>query len=184
MPDSKPDSTLPARPSLEYLRKLARSRLEDLRQTDPEAKLAAALLAVAREHGFASWRALKAQLDTQRARQIVNPVMRYLPVGDVGLSVSFYRDVLGFEIRSDEENGATEAWLGPVRIRFGKEGYGPADWSTPKPPGSAILFLQSAEVEALHAAIVARGGNPGLIERVNWIKMRMFEIRDPDGNVL
>ena len=30
----------------------------------------------------------------------------------------------------------------------------------------------------------ARGDKPSPIERVNWIKMRMFEIRDPDGNVL
>jgi hypothetical protein len=30
----------------------------------------------------------------------------------------------------------------------------------------------------------ARGSSPSDIERVNWIKMQMFEIRDPDGNVL
>jgi uncharacterized glyoxalase superfamily protein PhnB len=44
--------------------------------------------------------------------------------------------------------------------------------------------LQSHDVEALHTAIRARGGNPSSIEKVNWIKMRIFEIRDPDGNVL
>jgi ankyrin repeat protein len=55
-------SMLPERASLEYLRKLAKDRLRELRRTDPRAKLAAALLAVAREHGFPSWRALKAEL--------------------------------------------------------------------------------------------------------------------------
>ena len=35
-------SKLPERPSLAYLRKLAKDRLENLRQSDPQAKLAAA----------------------------------------------------------------------------------------------------------------------------------------------
>src|SRR5256885_8115274 len=56
------NSMLPERASLEYLRKLAKDRLRELRRTDPRAKLAAALLAVAREHGFPSWRALKAEI--------------------------------------------------------------------------------------------------------------------------
>jgi catechol 2,3-dioxygenase-like lactoylglutathione lyase family enzyme len=176
------DSKLPERPSLEYLRKLAKNRLPELRRTHPDAKLATALLHVAREHGFASWRALKAELDSQHAKKVASPVMRFLPVADLTRSIAFYRDVLGFEIREQEDG--VEAVLGPARIRFGKEGYGPTDWSTPKAPGSAILFVESADVEALHAAVRARGGSPSGIERVNWIKMRMFEIRDPDGNVL
>lgn len=60
-------SELPARPSLEYLRKLARDRLRELRGTDRDAKLADAQLAVAREHGFPSWRALKAEIDRRAA---------------------------------------------------------------------------------------------------------------------
>jgi uncharacterized glyoxalase superfamily protein PhnB len=47
-----------------------------------------------------------------------------------------------------------------------------------------VLFLQTEDVAAMHSAVRARGGSPSEIERVNWIKMRMFEIRDPDGNVL
>src|ERR1700686_2863018 len=61
-------SRLPERASLEYLRKLAKDRLRDLRRTDPQAKLASALLAVARDHGFASWRALKAEIEKQQAK--------------------------------------------------------------------------------------------------------------------
>lgn len=177
-----PESKLPEHPSLEYLRKLAKTRLPELRRTNPEAKLATALLHVAREYGFPSWRALKAQLDSTRAKTVASPVMRYLPVADLHRSIAFYRDVLGFDIR--QEDDATEAVLGPVRLRFGKEGYGPTDWSTLKAPGSAILFLQSIDVDALHATVTACGGRPSGIEKVNWIKMRMFEIRDPDHNVL
>ncbi len=59
-------STLPPRASLEFLRKLAKDRLALLRHTAPRAQLADALLAVAQQHGFSSWRALKAELDRRR----------------------------------------------------------------------------------------------------------------------
>ena len=46
------DPKLPQQASLEYLKKLAKDRLRDLRRADPQAKLAAALLALAHEYGF------------------------------------------------------------------------------------------------------------------------------------
>ena len=58
---------LPDRPSLEYLKKLAKDRLRDLRRSDPGARLATAQLAVARDHGFPSWRALKTEVERRRA---------------------------------------------------------------------------------------------------------------------
>jgi ankyrin repeat protein len=61
------NSKLPERASLEYLKKLAKDRLQDLRRTDPAAKLATALVAVAHDHGFSSWRALKAELRRRQA---------------------------------------------------------------------------------------------------------------------
>jgi uncharacterized glyoxalase superfamily protein PhnB len=103
---------------------------------------------------------------------ITSPVMRFLVVEDVARSAAFYRDVLGFEVK--EESGGTEAILGPARIRFEMTGYAP----------TAVLFLQTDDVVAKRSAIHARGGAPSEIEKVNWIKMRMFEVRDPDGNVL
>ena len=57
------DTTLPPRASLEFLRKLAKERLTVLRQSNPHAQLASALLSVAQERGYSSWRALKAELD-------------------------------------------------------------------------------------------------------------------------
>ena len=46
------NSKLPERPSLEYLKKLAKNRFQELRRKDPEAKLTTAQLDVAREYGF------------------------------------------------------------------------------------------------------------------------------------
>jgi len=62
------NSKLPERASLEYLKKLAKDRLQELRRADPRAKLATARLAVARDHGFSSWRALKAELEQRHTR--------------------------------------------------------------------------------------------------------------------
>lgn len=175
---------LPEHSSFEYLRKLAKTRLQQLRQTDPATTLAAAQLLIAREHGFTSWRALKAQIGPRTQRQIASPAMRFIAVANLDRSISFYRDLLGFQITKYEHEA--EAVLGPVRIRLGKSGYSPGDlaFASARPPGSAILFLQTDNVEAAQAELHSRGGAPSGIEKVNWIKMRMFEIRDPDGNVL
>src|SRR5262249_2096687 len=56
----------PDRPNLEYLKKLAKETLEELRRADPAARLARAQLAVARAHGFSSWRKLRSHLDDAR----------------------------------------------------------------------------------------------------------------------
>lgn len=57
------NTKLPERPSLEYLKKLAEERLSELRKLEPAAKLETAHLLVARDHGFANWRALKAGIE-------------------------------------------------------------------------------------------------------------------------
>jgi ankyrin repeat protein/catechol 2,3-dioxygenase-like lactoylglutathione lyase family enzyme len=65
-------SKLPERASLEYLKKRAKERLLELRRRDPRAKLSAAQLAIARDYGFPSWRALKAEIDRRRAPMLAS----------------------------------------------------------------------------------------------------------------
>lgn len=57
-------SPLPDAPSLEWLRKQAKRRLEELRLTKPDAHLAEAQFEIAKHLGFSSWRALKAHVDS------------------------------------------------------------------------------------------------------------------------
>ena len=69
MSDQTPGSapaplSLPDNPNLDWLRKKARRRLEDLRKANPAAKLAGAQFDLARQYGFSSWRALKAHVDS------------------------------------------------------------------------------------------------------------------------
>ena len=62
MPDSV--SRLPARPSLEQLRKQAKDRLKALRTDRADATLADAQFTLAREYGFDSWAALARHVET------------------------------------------------------------------------------------------------------------------------
>lgn len=98
-------SKLPDRASLEYLKKRAKERLLELRQRDPRAKLAEAQLAVARDHGFPSWRALKAEIDRRRAPTLAS-FFSACHVGDVAT----LRDLLASEpslVRERTAEGST-----------------------------------------------------------------------------
>ena len=114
------------------------------------------------------------------APTIVAPVSRHLDVADIVRTVAFYRDILGFEVRPDTLRGAgsPELTLGPARITLGKRD--PAA----KPSERSILFFETDDVAATYDILAARGAKPTVPEDVNWIKMRMIEVRDPDGNTL
>ena len=58
-------SSLPPRANLEHLRNEAKQRLATTRYEDPQARLADAQLAVARDYGFPRWQRLKTTLDEQ-----------------------------------------------------------------------------------------------------------------------
>jgi ankyrin repeat protein len=75
---------LPARPNLEWLRKTAKDRLRELRVAEPARKLADAQLALARDYGFSSWRALKAHIER------LQPASQPVPDEEVA---AFLRDV-------------------------------------------------------------------------------------------
>jgi uncharacterized protein len=66
---------LPARPNLEYLKKLAKQQVAALRRQGRTASLAAAQLTLARKYGFPSWRKLKAQVElSERAAAAVEAI--------------------------------------------------------------------------------------------------------------
>ena len=56
--------------SLESMKKLAKERLLARCKANPKVKLSTAQLGVAQEYGFASWRALKAELDRRCAARV------------------------------------------------------------------------------------------------------------------
>ena len=56
---------LPEKPDLDWLRKHAKARLDELLAAQPDAQLSDAQFALAKEYGFSSWRALKAHVDAK-----------------------------------------------------------------------------------------------------------------------
>jgi uncharacterized glyoxalase superfamily protein PhnB len=120
--------------------------------------------------------------------KIVAPLSRYLAVAEMARSIAFYRDLLGFDVRSvrDGHGVPTEVEVtnGPAVIRLGVLDSAPDSTGVPRPRGSAILFFQTDDVALMRDAITARSGKPSELEKVNWIKMRMFDIKDPDGHTL
>jgi ankyrin repeat protein len=72
MPKSE---ALPARPNLEYLKKLAKQQVAVLRGQGQTTSLAAAQLTLARKYGFPSWRKLKAHVElSERAAAAVEAI--------------------------------------------------------------------------------------------------------------
>ena len=63
-PGPPPARSLPDTPNLDWLRKQAKRRLDELRRRDPAAQLADAQFDLAKAYGFTSWRALKAHIDS------------------------------------------------------------------------------------------------------------------------
>ena len=57
-------AVLPDTPDLDWLRKQAKRRLQELRHTTPTAKLSEAQFALAKDYGFPSWRAMKSHIDS------------------------------------------------------------------------------------------------------------------------
>src|SRR5579862_3436790 len=69
--------SLPARPRLDYLKKLAKREVAASRARGESSSLAMVQLGIARRYGFASWRKLKAHVEllaNQRAGEITKPI--------------------------------------------------------------------------------------------------------------
>jgi len=97
---------LPANPDLDWLRKTAKQRLAELRASQPGARLHQAQLALARDYGFTSWRALKAHID--RIRPAVSDRGRVFDAARAGDVAAVRRAVeAGFDPATPDTDGRT-----------------------------------------------------------------------------
>ncbi|OOG38274.1 VOC family protein [Rhodanobacter sp. C05] len=103
-------------------------------------------------------------------------------VSDVGVALPFYRDALGLSFLFSAGPNLAFLDAGGVRLML----------STPQGAGSvghnSILYFKVADIDATHAAIVARGAvserAPQLTARLPDHELWIGFLRDPDGNLV
>jgi len=173
-----PASSLPPRPNLEWLRKAAKKKLAQLRRTQPDAKLADAQLAVAREHGFPSWRKLKAHVDeVARAaeRHEDDVVVRFLGWVAAGM-IDSVRAALDADPSLIHAVGPHPYWGGRVQAIHLAAGAGRRDmfdlvlergadvngWNAEYDHWSPLMI--AADNPAFRDELLRRGARVGLVE--------------------
>jgi ankyrin repeat protein len=163
---------LPLKPNFEHLKNEAKQRLKALRTDDPEARLAAAQLLLAREYGFASWRQLKAHVERESADwPLREKVFAAAQSGDVDTVRAALSE--GFDPRQTDAHGRT---LHQLAKEFGHEAiellareHEERDGNPPEVRGAVESILDAAEkghADKLarlldnHSNLIdARGGN-------------------------
>ena len=108
-------------------------------------------------------------------------------VADTDRALGFYVDTLGCEKVVDVPMGPDMRWV-EVRVGGGETTIALA----PPPPGAPAaggaqtgIFLDTSDVDATHAALVAAGADVDPeVSRMGDPVPPMFWVRDPDGNSL
>ncbi len=103
-------------------------------------------------------------------------------VSDVNAALAFYRDVLGLDFLFNAGPNLAFLTAGGVRIML----------TTPQGAGSvggnSTLYFKVTEIEATHAAVVARGATneraPQLTAKMPDHELWIGFVRDPDGNLV
>jgi glyoxalase superfamily protein len=168
---------LPPRPNLDHLKKQAKELLQTLKQQSPDAQLADAQHALAREYGFASWPRLTAHVEGETAAQ--NPFVGKW-TADISRSklhplnrlkaASMGFDVEGADVTIDyvmvDESGRTDRAVNTFTAD-GKE----------HPSNHRDGFIMRATWLGSHSleAVVSRDGE---------VEGRVEYIVSPDGNTL
>jgi predicted enzyme related to lactoylglutathione lyase len=105
-----------------------------------------------------------------------------ITVKDVGTALPYYRDVLGLKFLFSAGPNVAFLSAGPVRLML----------SMPQGAGAvgenSVLYFKVDEIEAVHAAIVARGSAseraPQLTAEMPDHDLWIGFLRDPDGNLV
>lgn len=105
-----------------------------------------------------------------------------ITVSDVDQALAFYRDLLGVPFLFSAGPNLAFLAAGPVRIML----------TTPQGAGAvganSVLYFKVRDVEATHAALVARGARderaPRLAAKMPDHELWIGFLRDPDGNLV
>jgi predicted enzyme related to lactoylglutathione lyase len=105
-----------------------------------------------------------------------------LTVREVSVSLPYYRDVLGLDLRFSAGPNLAFLAAGPVRLML----------TTPQGAGAvgsnSVLYFKVDDAEAAYAEIVGRGGladrAPQLTAKLPDHDLWLGFLRDPDGNLI
>lgn len=111
---------------------------------------------------------------------IISPVSRHIVVTDVSRSIGFYKDLPGFEL---SHANPPELSSGAARIYLHDQAEAAGN-NTQYPESKAIIFFETDDVHAMRERLSAKGMICSALQKVNWIKMEMFSVTDPDGHQL
>ncbi|HVU57907.1 MAG TPA: VOC family protein [Puia sp.] len=114
-----------------------------------------------------------------RRTLILSAVSRHLVVGDIARSLRYYTETLGFE-KVDEASVA----YGPAALFFHTDSTAVDSTGELPPAGEAMVFFQVDDLNSWWDKLYVHNAGPTMPEKINWIKYRMLEVRDPDGNRL
>jgi len=134
MNDSVPASHLPARPSLEQLRKQAK----ELRASGAHASLAAAQRAVARQYGYPSWSRLKTAVESITLRRLIEEgdaegVRRLIESSPQLPKIAFDDGSTSLHVAAAENRPTVMEVLvaggAPLQTRFGQSAHSALSWA-------------------------------------------------------
>jgi ankyrin repeat protein len=185
---SKP---LPERASLEWLKKTAKQNLRALRAADPGAKLADAQRDLARAYGFASWRALKAQVEGPPADEVVAAFLRAVGDGETGK----VRAALAAAPALANAIGPHPYWGGrpqPLHVAIETKrrdmfdllldaGADPDGRNDEYDLWSPLMLTVSRDRADMREALIARGARIGLVEALLLKDDRLVDALLADG---
>ena len=107
-----------------------------------------------------------------------------LTVKDLGASLAWYRDVVGFAVdKQHERDGklmAVSLEAGDVRILIGQDN-GAKGWDRIKGDGFSLMITTAEDIDALAQRIKERGGTLASEPADMPWGARMFRLVDPDG---
>lgn len=108
----------------------------------------------------------------------------YLAVSDQDRALVFYRDVLGFDVRSDTEFGEGFRWIevAPAGAYTVIALVQPMSEDDPQPGGQAPFGFDTPDLEAAMAEFSARGVEFEDVMGGDGPEPPMAYFRDPDGN--
>lgn len=127
-----------------------------------------------------------------------------LSVKDMQASMAFYRDTCGFEVKECWPNEEDPMWanmvmdrqslmigvsMDPEKVEAMTDDDKEKAWHRSAavefrehPPGvGAMFYLQVDDVDAYHAGVLERGGNPATDPKSQFYGLRAFGMQDPTG---